>query len=151
MNLVILLIIISLLLFITYLYVHSWKKYISKAWQNGIKKGLSINKEIIIKEILKNNKKIIAIKIYYSILNPNYWKYTYLLNIESSALNYIINQCDIDIDSAINLKESEILNISDIFYEDNKNNMSILKDKNIHKEDMEIKSFILELKKGKII
>lgn len=47
MILFILLIVIAMLLFITYSYIRSWKKYIIKSWKKGIKKALNMNKEDI--------------------------------------------------------------------------------------------------------
>lgn len=151
MILLILLILIAILLAITYLYVRSWKRYIVKSWKNGIKKGLSITKENLNQEIEKNNKKYIAAIIFYSKINYNYWKYTHLLNIESSALNFLRKNDDFDINTLINLNEDEILNISDVFYDSNKKNIDILKEKNLMKEDSEIKKYIVEIKKGQNI
>ena len=62
-----------------------------------------------------------------------------------------MNNEDSDINTLINLKENEILNISDIFFDLNKKNIDILKDKNIEKEDAEIKKYIIDLKKGEKI
>lgn len=140
-----------MLLTITYIYVRSWKKYIVKSWKNGIKKGLNITKENRQQEILKNNKKYVAATIFYSQINYNYWKYAHLLNIESSALNFLEKNDDFDINTLINLKEDEILNISDSFYDLNKQNIELLKEKNLIKEDSEIKKYIVEIKKGKNI
>lgn len=151
MILLILLILITVLLSITYFYVRSWKKYIAKSWNNGIKKGLNISRENLQQEILKNNKKYIAILIFYPKINYNYWKYTHLLNIESSALNFLLKNEDLDINTLIKLRENEILNISDIFYDVNKKNIDILKEKNTQKEDSDIKKYIVEIKKGKNI
>lgn len=151
MILLILLILIAILLAITYLYVRSWKRYIVKSWKNGIKKGLNITKENRQQEISKNNKKYVATIIFYPKINYNYWKYTHLLNIESSALNFLEKNDDFDINTLINLKEDEILNISDSFYDLNKQNIEILKEKNLIKEDSEIKKYIVEIKKGKNI
>lgn len=146
-----LLILIATLLTITYFYVRSWKKYIIKSWKNGIKKGFNVSKDNLQKEIIKNNKKTVAVKIYLSKIKYDYWKYTYLLNIESAALHFLLNNEDSDINTLINLKENEILNISDIFFDSNKKNIDILKDKNIEKEDAEIKKYIIDLKKGEKI
>lgn len=146
-----LLILIATLLTITYFYVRSWKKYIIKSWKNGIKKGVNVSKDNLQKEIIKNNKKTVAVKIYLSKIKYDYWKYTHLLNIESAALHFLLNNEDSDINTLINLKENEILNISDIFFDLNKKNIDILKDKNIEKEDAEIKKYIIDLKKGEKI
>lgn len=146
-----LLILIATLLTITYFYVRSWKKYIIKSWKNGIKKGFNVSKDNLQKEIIRNNKKTVAVKIYLSKIKYDYWKYTYLLNIESAALHFLLNNEDLDINTLINLKENEILNISDIFFDLNKKNIDILKDKNIEKEDAEIKKYIIDLKKGEKI
>lgn len=146
-----LLILIATLLTITYFYVRSWKKYIIKSWKNGIKKGFNVSKDNLQKEIIRNNKKTVAVKIYLSKIKYDYWKYTHLLNIESAALHFLLNNEDSDINTLINLKENEILNISDIFFDLNKKNIDILKDKNIEKEDAEIKKYIIDLKKGEKI
>lgn len=146
-----LLILIATLLTITYFYVRSWKKYIIKSWKNGIKKGFNVSKDNLQKEIIKNNKKTVTVKIYLSKIKYDYWKYTHLLNIESAALHFLLNNEDSDINTLINLKENEILNISDIFFDLNKKNIDILKDKNIEKEDAEIKKYIIDLKKGEKI
>lgn len=78
-----------MLLFITYSYIRSWKKYIIKSWKKGIKKALNMNKEDIQKEIIKNNKKTVAVIIHLSKIKFDYWKYISLLNIESSALYFL--------------------------------------------------------------
>ncbi len=147
----ILLIVIAVLLTITYFYIRSWKKYIIRAWRNGIKKGFNISKENLNKEIIKNNKKRIAARLYLSKIKFDYWKYNHWLNIENAALYLLLNNEDADINSLINLKENEILNMSDKFYDINKENINSLKDKNTEKEDPEIKKYIIALKKGEKI
>lgn len=151
MILFILLIVIAILLFITYFYIRSWKKYIIKSWKKGIKKALNMNKEDIQKEIIKNNKKTVAVIIHLSKIKFDYWNYISLLNIESSALYFLLNNEEYDINNLINLKENEIMSIEDSFYDVNKRNVSILKDKNTEKEDPEIKKYIIALKKGENI
>lgn len=151
MILFILLIVIAMLLLITYSYIRSWKKYIIKSWKKGIKKALNMNKEDIQKEIIKNNKKTVAVIIHLSKLKFDYWKYISLLNIESSALYFLLNNEEYDINNLINLKENEIMSIGDNFYDVNKTNVTILKDKNTEREDPEIKKYIIALKKGEKI
>ena len=124
----ILLLLIALALFFSYLHTKMKKEYIQSAWKDGVRKALILSsKQNIVEAITVNNKKVVAIKLYHAFFDKNYWKDAYILNAESAAMMYVNESPEFDIDPAVSLSESEIITIYNKFATKNKSSLCLIR------------------------
>lgn len=128
---ILLLSMIILLSLLTLLFFYLFKgDIVQKSWKKGIKKAFDNNSEESRKKIiLENDKKIIAFMInkhWYSIKNL---KNIYLKNIESSAIDYIIEneEKELNIVHSVSFKKQQILDLSNKRLEKRKGYLNELK------------------------
>jgi len=124
----ILLILIALALFFSYLHTKVKKEYVYSAWKDGVKKALALSsKQNISDTIAINNRKVVAIKLYYALFDKVYWRDTYILNGQSAAMMYVNESPEFDVDPAVSLSENEIIAIYNKFSAKNKHSLCLIK------------------------
>lgn len=155
---VLLLIMIIILIILTLLFLYLFKgKDVENNWKKGVKFALeNTNKDLRNNFILENDKKIIALmltKRWYSIKEL---KQIYLLNIESAAINHVIENEDkeLNIIQCFSFMKQEILDISNKRLEKRKGYLKQLKKHYlINKDDLsnnEINTYITQIKNKEI-
>lgn len=142
----ILLMLIALALFFSYLHTKMKKEYVYSAWKEGVKKALALLPEKNISEAISiNNKRIVAIKLYYAFFDKKYWKDTCILNAQNAAMMYVNESDDFDIDPAVSLSENEIIALCDNFSLRNKRLLCLIRRNYLNGKDPQIEDYINHL------
>lgn len=142
----ILLMLIALALFFSYLHTKMKKEYVYSAWKEGVKKALALLPEKNISEAISiNNKRIVAIKLYYAFFDKKYWKDTCILNAQNAAMMYVNESDDFDIDPAVSLSENEIIALCDKFSLRNKGSLCLIRRNYLNGKDPQIEDYINHL------
>ena len=142
----ILLTLITLALFFSYLHTKMKKEYVYGAWKDGVKKALALLPEKNIPEaILINNKRIVAIKMYYAFFDKCYWKDANILNAQNAAMAYVNESAEFDIDPAVSLSESEIITLCNKFALKNKRSLCLIKRGYLNGKEPQIDDYINHL------
>lgn len=142
----ILLMLIALALFFSYLHTKMKKEYVYSAWKEGVKKALALLPEKNISEAISiNNKRIVAIKLYYAFFDKKYWKDTCILNAQNAAMMYVNESDDFDIDPAVSLSENEIIALCDKFSLRNKRLLCLIRRNYLNGKDPQIEDYINHL------
>jgi len=144
----ILLTLIALALFFSYLHTKMKKEYVYIAWKEGVKKALALlseNEKNIPEAISINNKRIVAIKLYYAFFDKKYWKDTCILNAQNAAMMYVNDSADFDINPAVGLSEDEIIALCDKFAIKNKRSLCLIRRNYMNGKDPQIEDYINHL------